>query len=322
MKLMSADPLTAATPAARRNNNTAHLSLLTRAKFAFARGFLLAFARCFTLRGLYLFGQIFGTCEWLLNYNRRRRFREHMQIVFGRDLGGVDPRKARWAAWRQFVRTRCDKLIYTIFDLLPREWIQKRISFRDRHILDDALARGKGAYLAMSHNGPHHVSILLMAFMRYRLAGVRDPKEGANRRYMQARFEQNFPEYRDIRMIYSNSFPRDIYRCFQDGYVLGSALDISRRRGEHLRTIKVNVLGQDREFLIGPIQIALRCGAPILQPFVLSKPNFHFEILMHGPLADSETAKDTPEVVESIIQRYGDNVARHLAEHPDQLSRT
>ncbi|MBI4581587.1 MAG: hypothetical protein HY718_17955, partial [Planctomycetes bacterium] len=45
-----------------------HISWPSRVKFMLVRGFLWGWARCFSLTGLYLFGQIFGTCEWLVNF--------------------------------------------------------------------------------------------------------------------------------------------------------------------------------------------------------------------------------------------------------------
>ena len=321
---MAAENLTADTPAAKPSDRNGHrgLSVWTCAKFVLVRGFLWAWARCFSLKGLYLFGQFFGTCEWLINYKRRRRFRRHVERIFGQALDSADNPSSRWACLQHFTRTRCDKLFYLIFDKLPREKILHRVKFHGRDVLDEALGRNKGAYICMSHVGSHHVSVLLMALMGYRVAGVRDRNEGALRRYVQQKDEERFPELRAIRMLYADSFPRDVYRCFRDGFVLGSALDVTRDRGPHLRTTTVTMFGQRREFLTGPIQIALRCGAPIVQGFVVSRKNFYFHLIIQGPLIDPDTAVDEPAMLNQVMQRYADNVADHLTRHPDHLSKS
>lgn len=311
--IMDADSAKASAPPAK-------LGILSRAKFMIVRGFLWAWARCFSLKGLYLFGQFFGTCEWLVNYKRRRRFRERFEQTFGESVKDL-PHSVNRICWQHVTRTRCDKLFYLIFDKLPREKILRRIKFHNRQILDEALERHKGAYICMSHNGSHHVCVLLMALMGYRVAGVRDRNEGAMRRYVQEKYEETFPEFRAIRMFFADTYPRDLYRCFRDGFILGSALDVGRDRGTHLRTARVSIFSQAREFLTGPLQIALRCRAPILQGFVVSRKNFYFHLLVKEPLVDPDTARDEPAVVQQAMQHYADNIAAHLMQYPDHISK-
>jgi len=304
-----------------REPATRDLSWFDRAKFALVRGFLWAWARAFSLKGLYLFGQVFGFLEWLINYKRRRRFRENLRLVFGDDPRHW-PKSVHKACLQQFMRLRCDKLFYLIFDRLPREKILHRIRFENLEVLEQALSHNRGVYVCMSHHGSHHVLILLMALMGYKVAGVRDRNEGALRRYVQQKYEETFPEFRDIRMFFADSYPRDLYRCFQDGYILGSALDVARDRGSHLRTATVTLFGQQREFLTGPMQIALRVGAPVIQGFVVSRKNFYFKLIARGPLVEPGTGGDEGEIVQRAMQKYADNIAEHIREYPDHISRT
>jgi lauroyl/myristoyl acyltransferase len=298
------------------------LSLWTRVKYMCVRGFLWAWARCFSLKGLYLFGQFFGTCEWLINYNRRRRFHQRFEQIFSDSLNRRSRRFERQACLRHFTRTRCDKLFYLIFDKLPREKILNRIRYQNKELVDEALTRNKGAYVCLSHYGSHHVLVLLTAMLGYRAAGVRDPNEGELRRYVQQRYEETFPEIRAVRMFFADTYPRDIYRCFNENYIVATALDVGRHRGSHLRTMPVMMFGQHREFLTGTMQIALRCGAPILQAFVISRKNFYFRIVIKGPLVDPDTAKDTPETLKTAMQQYADNIAEHIYEYPCHISKS
>lgn len=319
---MAADPMTMQAPQVRRETEEpVELSPLTRLKFGIVRGFLWGWARCFSLKGLYLFGQFFGTCEWLINYKRRRRYYDRLRMVFANETNR-DPGYLRRACLRHFTRTRCDKLLYLIFDKLPREKILKRIKFPDRQLLDDMLAREKGVYVALSHYGSHHVLVLLTALMGYRAAGVRDKNEGALRRYVQGKYEETFPEIRDIRMFFADTYPRDLYRSFQEGFIVATALDVGRDRGAHLKTASVTMYGQQREFLTGTMQIALRCGAPILQGFVVSRRNFYFRLFVLGPLVDPATAGDTPEVLQAAMQKYADNIADHIRHHPCHIAKS
>ncbi len=319
---MAADNVIADAPSAAPPAAAPELALLTRLKFMLVRGFLYTWARCFSLKGLYLLGVAFGTCEYLVNYKRRRRFYEHLHRVFGTHATRLDARQQRQACLRQFARTRADKLFYLIFDKLPKAKILKRIRYHDRHIIEDALKREKGIYLCLSHTGSHHVLILLAALLGYKVAGVRDRNEGALRRYVQQKYEETFPEFREIRIFFADSYPRDLYRCFKDNFILGTALDVGRDRGGHLRTATVTMFDQPREFLTGTMQIALRCGAPIIQGFVVSRKNFYFHLVPKGPLVDPDTQTDSPEILQAAMQKYADNIAEHLLEYPDHISKT
>lgn len=298
------------------------LGRLTRYKFMLVRGFLWAWARCFSLKGLYLLGQVFGFCEWAINYKRRRRFHEQLRKVFGPALDRGECPTVQSACLRHFMRTRCDKLFYLIFDKLPREKILRRIKFHHRDLLDEALARNNGVYVCLSHNGSHHVLILLMALMGYKVAGVRDRNEGALRRYMQECYEKTFPEFRDIRLFFADTYPRALYRCFQEGYILGTALDVGRDRGAHLRTATVNMFGEEKKFLTGTMQIALRCGVPVLQGFVVSRKNFYFRLIVKEPLVNPDLEADEPAIVQQAMQQYADNIAEHIAHYPCHISKS
>ena len=296
------------------------LSWFTRAKFAIVRGFVFGWARLFSLKGLHLLGRWFGTAEYLINFRRRERCRRELQRVFPERL---DQARERKITRNYFRRTRCDKLYYLIFDRLPRDKIMRRIRWHGRQHLDAGLERGRGVYVMLSHHGSHHVAGLLMALLGYHCAGVRDRNEGAIRMYVQEKYAQTFPEYAAVRMLYADSFPRDIFRCFQENRVVGSALDVNRVRGVTLKTCPVEMFGERRDFLTGTLQIALRCGATICQAFVVSRPNFYFRLIVRPPfhVPEDGDGPESPELVGQLMQQYADGIAEHMREHPDHLSR-
>ncbi len=296
------------------------LSAYDRLKFGVVRWFLAGWARAFSLKGLYWFGLTFGFIEYLINFKRRARYRRELARVFPE---GISLAESRRIIRDYFCRTRCDKLFYLIFDRLSREKIMNRIRFHGREYLDDALARGHGVYVMLSHHGSHHVAALLMALLGYKCAGVRDPNEGALRVYIQEKYARTFPEYAAIRVLYSFSFPREIYRCFQENRVVGTALDVGRLRGQTLKTCPVRVFGQTREYLTGTLQVALRCGATICQAFVVSRPNFYFRLIVKPPLhipAEGERGENT-ELIARLMQMYADGIEAHVRENPDHISR-
>ena len=212
--------------------------------------------RWLSLPGLYQLGRFFGTLEWLVDYRRRRRFSRAWERTVGRR---PEPRERRRASREFFVRARCDKLFYLIFDCIPRDLARSLFSIGNRALLDEALAAGRGAYVALSHHGPHHIAAMFLALLGYKTAGVRDRHEGGLRRYVQRRFDQLHPEFQRLRVLYADGYPRDVYRCLRDGFVVGSAMDVSRVRDRNQKAEEVTIFGEKRAFLSGPLRVAIRC---------------------------------------------------------------
>ncbi len=304
-------PFTSAPPAA-------ELGVWQRFSFGAMRALLGGLTTLFGLRGLYLIGQGFGTLEWLVNYKRRRKFRHSLKTVCGDALA---PSERRRRARRFFMRTRCDKILYLIFDKLPRELAVGRFEIRGRELLDRALEGGRGCFVALSHYGAHHVGGMLLSLNGYQVAGVRDPNEGAIRRYVQNLLARRYVELRQVRYISADAYPREIYRCFEGGCVLGAALDVRRVRDERRRTVRVRLFGQECDFVVGTALIAARCGAQMLQGFVVSEKDFRYRLDLLGPLMADPAEADSPERLQGIMQTYADNIESYLGRYPDHLSR-
>src|SRR5262245_43229728 len=98
--------------------------LFARVKLDVVRAFLSSWVRCFSMKGLYWLGQFFGTCEYVCDYNRRRRVRAKLQQIFP---DGLTKRQRRLFTWRYFCRIRCDKMLYLILDRVPRDKLLNRI---------------------------------------------------------------------------------------------------------------------------------------------------------------------------------------------------
>jgi len=157
-----------------------------RTSFGVAHGAACILLKLLGIGGLYRFGRAFGTLEWIINFKRRRRFGRALREVVHPLPGRLRRRYTR----DHFRQTRCDKLYYHVFGRIPRETAQAGLTIANQKLLDQALARGKGAYLALCHHGPLHVGAMLMALRGYKVAGVRDRREGAMRRYIRVLYDQ------------------------------------------------------------------------------------------------------------------------------------
>ncbi len=293
------------------------IPILICARIAFVRAFLMTWSRLFSMSGLYLLGQAFGTIEYLVDYKRRRRVGVKLRSLF------KDEQPAAWyrrMTWRYFMRVRCDKMFYTIMDRIPRGKLMNRIKFMGRGNIDAALARGNGLYVALNHFGAHHVAGLMTALLGYQLVGVRDPRESPVRRYIQRKYRETFPEVAGMEMFMSSSFPRAIYRAFKQNKLIASLLDVDRRRGDNTKTYPVRFFGETRDFLVGPIQIAIRCGATTIQGFIESRRNFYYRLTATPPLIDPGAITSEEQAIADTMQRYADGVEQFVRQHPDHVT--
>jgi lauroyl/myristoyl acyltransferase len=287
-----------------------------RFSFSCVRAFLRALLTLTGLRGLYWTCRLFGTAEYLVDYHRRRRVKRFLAVVYGKEFGGAARRRM---VREHFMRQRCDKTFYLIFDMLSLEQVQARFRIGNRELLEAGLARGRGVYVMMCHHGAFHIAGMALSALGYRVGGVRDPKEGAVRRFAHELWDKKHPTLPRIRMIFSGDYVRPIYRMFQDNLILGSSLDVARVRDPRLSSVKVNFFGQQRPFLTGTLQIALRCKATVVQGLMTSGDDFCYRLDLVGPMSDPEQASETPELLASVMQRYADNITDFVRKHPDHI---
>ncbi len=302
----------------RDKNKIKKLSLYMRVKYVFVRSWLVLIVKLAGLDGLYYFGRFFGFCEYLLQYKKRFRIYRRLEQIYSEP---VSLREARNIARRYFCRVRCDKMLYTIIDKIDRSVLMDRFEITGREYLDNSIERGKGTFLMFSHQGSHHLAGILLILSGYRIMGLRDPNESPLRVYVQQQFEKSFPEFRDLQITPSDSFARTFFHAFKENNIVAAAMDVWRDRG-NVRTVKVKVFGQEREFLSGMTNIALRSRAVILVGFVLSLPKFHYQIIFHPWLNDPDNDNDSPEIVRDVMQRYANLIEQHVRKYPDHISKT
>lgn len=296
----------------------ARLGLWKRISFALAHAGVRFLLVCLSLKGLYRFGRVFGSIEFLLNRTRRRRFYGMLEHVLERNPTVAERRSV---AREFFIQRRCDKLFYLILDCLSRDQALAQLSIDNQELLDEAVARGRGIELATAHHGPLHVAGLLLNLKGYKVAGVREPHEGAIRKYVQDRFDRLYPNLRRTRILSSQSFPRDIYRTLEEGWMIGSSMDVAHVDDANKKVEEVTIFGERRRFLSGPMWIAMRCRTPVLQVFVIPGKDFHYRFDVVEMLLDPEKVEDKAQAVRDAMHAYAANVEDYIRKTPHLISR-
>lgn len=294
------------------------VSAFERAMLSSAHLFWTVLLRLLGLRGLYLLGCGFGTLEWVFLLARRRRFRRAVNRLFE-----VRPPMGQQLSWslKHFRQSRCDRIFYLVFDSIPRDRARELFHISNEQLLLGGRESFGGAYIALSHYGAHHVVGTLMSVAGYKVAGVRDGNESALRRYVQGRLDKRYSDIKRIRMLHADSYPREIFRCFEEGYALGSAIDVRRVRHASQRAEMVPFFGEERPFLTGPLRVAKKCGAPAVQAFMVPHPGFRYELRLVEDLLEVAPGAAEAERIRAAVERYASNLESFVREHPHLMTR-
>jgi lauroyl/myristoyl acyltransferase len=99
-------------------------------------------------------------------------------------------------------------------------------------------------------------------------------------------------------------------------------MDVNRLRRPNQKAEEVTIFGERRPFLSGPMRVALRCGAPALQVFIVPEKDFRYRLDVVKMLIDPEVVGDEDAAVATAMADYADNVETHLRATPSLITRT
>jgi KDO2-lipid IV(A) lauroyltransferase len=183
-----------------------------------------------------------------------------------------------------------------------RRWVE--VDPCCRATMDRALALGRGLVFITAHLGPFELIAAALAELGYRPAVV-------VRESYDPRLDQIVDAHRTARgvqVIHRGSpvSPASIIRALKAGRPVGFLPDL----GGRVRKIGVCLLGCSTELAVGPMEIALRTGAPVLVGFLV-------------PRASSSASKPTcpPFLLEIVPVREPVDVVSGSQQVADILSR-
>ncbi|MEK7731350.1 MAG: hypothetical protein AAB363_05790, partial [Planctomycetota bacterium] len=78
---------------------------------------------------------------------------------------------------------------------------------------------------------------------------------------------------------------------------------------------------ETRPFPSGPLRIAHRCRAPVLQAFVLPENGFRYRLEIVGILIDPDLSTNEDLAVAEAMRTYAMNVERYVRASPSLLTR-
>jgi KDO2-lipid IV(A) lauroyltransferase len=190
--------------------------------------------------------------------------------------------------------------------------------------LDEALEKGRGAVVGVSHFGSWKMIIAALAYEGYRVNQIGldpryflDPDQPRHHNLimkMEYLSDQSLP----VNFIYIGKLMREVYRVLAKNEVVMNSFDgfVGTKR------IEVPFLNGANTLSLGPIILAARTGAPLLPTFAVRQKDNRHKISIHEEIPlDADTGEDKAvlqaaniylKIFEDYVEQYPSHYCRTL----------
>ena len=225
--------------------------------------------------------------------DRKRRLAiENLRTAFGSEKSEDEINQIAQSCFNNFGAGMIE-LIYFIDR--PQKNMEM-VSIEGKEILDEALAKGRGAILLSAHFGNFILMYLRLALAGYRVNCIM-------RRVRDEQFEEYISNFRDengIQTIYSLPHRQCVVNSLKRlraNEVLFILLD--QNYGDEGRVF-VDFFGQQAATATGPVVFSERSGAPILPTFILRDGSDRYKIKIEEPVKLQADQSGQPELIRNV----------------------
>lgn len=187
-----------------------------------------------------------------------------------------------------------------------------------RHILDAAIAKGKGVILLTSHYGAHLLPTHWLARQGYPLRFFMERPRHVSR-FLERQFRTDGPVAQDKLFISRKGDPTGsagtilrAARTLNAGMILYLAGDV-RWSGAHTRCAWF--LGRRFRFSATWVRLAAMTGAPVIPVFCHMKPEGTYDLEFFPPL-EIPVDQDEPDLAEHAVQTFLNLLENQVRLHP------
>jgi lauroyl/myristoyl acyltransferase len=242
-----------------------------------------------------------GTAWYWLSPAQRRAALDNYAAALGRNR--TDPEVARVArrAFQNYGRMLMDFVL--MGSLTPDELIE-RVTLEGREHLDAALARGRGAIMAVPHMGSWDLAGSYAGAVGYKVSAVAERFPGSlNDAVVQARrrFGMNV-------IMLGRAAVRALTEALRDNHIVALLCDLEQGPG-----VEVRFFGRRAIVPGGPAALALKTGAALIPANQFTTAPGHLRIQLDPALSLGEG-----ESKEHVMQRVIDRFEDFIRERPDQ----
>lgn len=264
-----------------------------------------------------------GRMGGLILYSISKEKRGMMTEELRRSLPNPDPASIRRIVKASFANYALSEMEVLLYPTLNPTIIQKRVSFQGREYLEEALSEGKGVLLFQAHFGAFQMVMPVIGYHGYIMnqisASAAVWKERMNSDIqkkvldIKASYEQKLP----VRHISVQESLRPVFRALQRNEIVGITVDGGTGKKNRI----IRFLGRWANFAQGPVDLALRTGAPIVPAFILTGKRLTHTVRLHPPLV-VDPALDKNESIRRILQQFARLLEGYVFEYPEHYGYT
>jgi len=191
---------------------------------------------------------------------------------------------------------------------VSKKKLKQRIGITGLENLDEALKKGKGVVIFTAHISNVEWGACRVAAEGYKIwaTGLHRPYEPTNRFFESRRLVKG------VKILYVNKSLLDIFRILKNNEIIAMPTDWDSQGTARIH----DFFGKKAYIPSGPVEVAMKAGAPLIPCFIYRKDKYNFFIEMEEPLKlesegekreliDKNTAK-MAKVLQKYIKKYLD----------------
>ena len=202
----------------------------------------------------------------------------------------------------------------TVADFLKHKRVSKEklkqiIEITGLENLDKALEKGKGVVIFTAHIGNVEWGACRVAAEGYGIwvVGIHRPYEPNNKFFESRRLAKG------VRIVYVNKSLLNIFRILKNNEIIAMPTDWDSQGTAHAH----DFFGKKAYIPFGPVEIAMKSGAPLIPCFIHRTTKYNHFIEMEKPL-ELETEGEKKELIDINTAKMAKVLQKYIKEHIDQ----
>jgi len=192
---------------------------------------------------------------------------------------------------------------------VSRENLKQRVDITGLENLDKALEKGKGVVIFTAHISNVEWGACRVAAEGYKIwaMGLRRPYEPTNKFFESRRLAKG------VGILYVNKSLLDVFRILKNNGILAMPTDWDAKGTAHIHKF----FGKKAYIPSGPVEIAMKSGAPLIPCFIYRKNKYDHLVEMGKPL-ELETKGERKELVDINTDKMVKVLQKYIKKHLDQ----
>jgi Kdo2-lipid IVA lauroyltransferase/acyltransferase len=235
---------------------------------------------------------------------------KNISIVIGKDPDSPEVKRIVRKIYCNWFLNVTDFLKHPLVKI---EKFNERIELIGKEHLDNELKKNKGAILFTAHIGNFEWGACRLATAGFKIWGTALTRKSVRTML----FFEKRRLAKGLKTLYVNKVMLNIFRILKNNEVLAIPSDF-----DPLGTARIyKFFGHDAHIPSGPVEIALKSGAPLLPSFIWRKDKYNHKLIIGPPIdliPDTGNGTDREEILKLNMQKMISVMEKYIHEHIEQ----